>query len=84
VSNSQWHDDQARGEAALRQWARERDAMPARVATLEAAIREAVADLTEHAADEDCAGPRGTSRRGACPMCRVAAQLERAVDGGAR
>ena len=41
--------------------------------------RYAAKDLTEHVDDEDCAGPRGTGRQGACRECRVAEHITAAL-----
>lgn len=47
----------------------------ARIAELEQAAKYALEDLKEHIADEECAGPDGTARRGACHLCRPARYL---------
>lgn len=47
----------------------------ARIAELEKAAKYALDELKEHIADEECAGPNGTARRGACHLCRPARYL---------
>jgi hypothetical protein len=60
----------------------ERDAARAQVVELQAAIQSTVSGLREHDTDY-CAGPVGTVRRGACYRCRVARDLDAAIDAKA-
>jgi len=60
----------------------DRDAARAQVVELQAAIQSTVSGLREHDTDY-CAGPVGTLRRGACYRCRVARDLDAAIDAKA-
>ena len=83
-------DDKARGVQhpdVAETWWREAAEYRAHVVELRAAIAvlEAVPSVVEDLRDhdrEECAGPRGTGRRGACRDCRHAAVLEAGEEEG--